>query len=565
MKNFYKQLILSPILNIFIAIFIFNTLILIWINYIEYDFKLRLVEYIFIELFYIIGVENLLFFLLWIFFRKFLKKISYFLLAIFSLFFIFESFLLLKFYTEFNVFILDAIVHTNLNEISEFGNSFIDIKSFLIILATILILFFSFKVKPLEFNKKNYIIFLIIFFVSICFSIGKTFLKYKEGDDYFNRINKSAIFRIFYVNISYFSNKSNTINLDEVINFYEKHYSKNLKLNLYLEDKNLPKNIVFIIGESSQRNYMSIYSYPINTTPNLKNLQASSNLIAFNNTVCPFTSTNPSLQRVLNFSSYDQEKLWFDSLNMVDMFKIRGYKTAWFSNQEKFGVFSGAATSVSMRADISKFSSYLQRNISVYDEILLDLFNNFNSDKNFYVFHLMGSHLKYEFRYPNNFDKFGKIDLNLPLNNKEKKILRYYLNTIYYNDFIVNEIYELFKDEDSLIIYLSDHGESIFEQNGLVGHGGIFNRFVCEIPLIFIGSNEFISKHSDIWHALEKARDKPFMSDDIIHTMADIIKFYPEEFMATKSLLRDEFDTTRKRIVDGKDYEGVRHQIPYRD
>lgn len=46
------------------------------------------------------------------------------------------------------------------------------------------------------------------------------------------------------------------------------------------------------------------------------------------------------------------------------------------------------------------------------------------------------------------------------------------------------------------------------------------------------------------------------MSDDLAHTLADILGVLPLEFNPKRSLLKDKFDITRKRIVDDKfDYD----------
>ena len=108
-------------------------------------------------------------------------------------------------------------------------------------------------------------------------------------------------------------------------------------------------NIVFIIGESLQRNEMSVYGFTLPTTPNLTALKQSGNAIIYTNTISPDTYTNGSLAKVLNFSNYESKEPWSKSLNIVDMFSLSGYKTSWISNQE--GV---SATILSPHASVAK-------------------------------------------------------------------------------------------------------------------------------------------------------------------------------------------------------------------
>ena len=114
-------------------------------------------------------------------------------------------------------------------------------------------------------------------------------------------------------------------------------------------------------------------------------------------------------------------------------------------------------------------------------------------------------------------------------------------------------MFKIFSGDDSLIVYLSDHGENLYE-NGRLGHG-MESRFTYEIPLLFIGSREFLSDHAKLWQRLAAAKDKPFMSDDLAHLLADIIGVAPLEFDERKSPIRADFNASRKRIANGVDYD----------
>lgn len=313
---------------------------------------------------------------------------------------------------------------------------------------------------------------------------------------------------------------------------------------------------------------MSLYDYKIPTTPLLKNLENSHNLIKFNDVISPYTATNPVLEYALNFNNYESKnsKHYSDSLNIIDLFKLAGYNTSWISNQEIFSRYQSAATAVVKGADNMKFTGGLQTharsNASIYDEELLPFLLEFKNESGFYIVHLLGNHIKYKLRYPSEFNKFKKDEIDEPIDEKQKEILSQYLNSIVYNDFIINEIYKIFKDDDSLILYFSDHGESLYEFKGLLGHGFV-SRFTCEIPLMFIASDEFKAKHSGLWQKIQEAKDKPFMTDDLPHTLADIIGVKPLEYDESRSLISLNFNTKRKRIMQGVDYEAIKNQKAY--
>ena len=326
-------------------------------------------------------------------------------------------------------------------------------------------------------------------------------------------------------------------------------------------EKRRVKNIVLIIGESLQRRHMSLYGYGIQTTPLLEGLEASGNLIKFSDTISPYATTNQVLMRLLNFSNYESErqKAWFRSLSIIDMFSLSGYRTFWISNQEAFGAHALSAKSAADRADGETFlsKSNLYETVRIKpDGALLPLINQAKagqSERNFYVIHLIGNHMDYSLRYPEGFGKFSEADVKAKLTPDQKKVVAYYDNSVLYNDFVINEIFKIFSADDSLIVYLSDHGENLYE-NGRLGHG-MESRFSYEIPLLFIASREFLAAHAALWQKLEAAKDKPFMSDDLAHLLADIIGVAPLELDTRRSPIRADFNTSRKRIANGVDYD----------
>ena len=321
------------------------------------------------------------------------------------------------------------------------------------------------------------------------------------------------------------------------------------------------KNIILIIGESLQRGHMSLYGYGVKNTPLLEGLEASGNLIKFSDTISPYGTTNQVLMRLLNFSDYESERkrAWFRNLSIIDMFKLSGYRTFWISNQEAFGAHALSAKSAADRADAESFlsKSNLYETVRIKpDGVLLPLINQAKAgqrERNFYVIHLIGSHMDYSLRYPEEFGKFSAADVRAKLTSKQKDVVAYYDNSVLYNDFVINEIFKIFSGDDSLIVYLSDHGENLYE-NGRLGHG-MESRFTYEIPLLFIASREFLSDHATLWQRLAAAKDKPFMSDDLAHLLADIIGVAPLEFDEHKSPIRADFNASRKRIANGVDYD----------
>ncbi len=115
------------------------------------------------------------------------------------------------------------------------------------------------------------------------------------------------------------------------------------------------------------------------------------------------------------------------------------------------------------------------------------------------MFHLIGSHNWYANRFPKSFAKFKPNDLdfsNLHTNSdRDKQIVTDYVNSLYYNDAVLNGIFNLFKDKDAIVFYLSDHAQDMFESGPTYGHR--CSKAGLEIPFMIYVSDIFKEKHPE--------------------------------------------------------------------
>ncbi|GAA7671006.1 hypothetical protein HpMMM64_14410 [Helicobacter pylori] len=172
-------------------------------------------------------------------------------------------------------------------------------------------------------------------------------------------------------------------------------------------------------------------------------------------------------------------------------------------------------------------------------------------NKNFIVFHLLGSHSWYADRFPKSFAKFKPSDLDFSnlhaSSDRDKQIVADYVNSLYYNDFVLNGIFNLFKDKDAIVFYLSDHVQDIFESGSTYGHR--CSKAGLEIPFMIYVSDVFKEKHPKKVKLIKNALNKPFMSDDLIHSLLPLVGIHTKDEIESKNLFSPKFDTQRKRAV----------------
>ena len=333
-----------------------------------------------------------------------------------------------------------------------------------------------------------------------------------------------------------------------------KEISENLDKNIIsiISNNSEIKNIILIIGESTGRKHMSLYGYPIETNPLLKKLEKSGNIYKFTDIISPHAHTIPSIKKLLTFYNFESTKKWHEYNNIIDIMKKAGYETYWFSNQESSGVYGNLSAALGSRSEVIKFTNLKSSDSeteNLYDEEVVKLSDKYiknNLNKKFIIYHLLGTHSKYRNRYPKKYSMFK---------NKNRNISEYD-NAVLYNDFVVNEIISRFKKEKTVLFYVSDHGEEVYEFRNFKGHSEENgSRYMVEIPFIIYVSDKFKEKYPKVIKNIENSLNKPYMTDDLIYTILEIAQVKTEEFDETRSIINEKYNSSRKRIFSGKDYD----------
>ncbi|HBT79048.1 MAG TPA: hypothetical protein DEA67_02545 [Selenomonas sp.] len=343
---------------------------------------------------------------------------------------------------------------------------------------------------------------------------------------------------------------------------YEKIYhSMPHDVEVDANDSDLP-NVVFVLGESTSRNHMGIYDYDLPTTPKMSKRYANSELQRFTDVISPEPQTIPVVERLFTFYDNESEGKWYFYKNIFDILHAAGYRTVWLSNQEPSGIYGNVPHAYAERCSEYEFTtiegSHIHQNGP--DENILPLLDRhiqMPAEKNFYVLHLMGAHAQYTKRYPQAFSHFDADDEN-GKNEAQKQARAAYDNAVLYDDRILDQIIERFENEDAILIFVSDHGEDVYDDGEHIGHypNGSLHQF--EIPMLIWTSERFKNAHPDIQAKIDDAVHRSYMTDDMIHSLLDILNIKTPEFDRTRSIFNSDFREDRKRICDGRDYDTVR-------
>jgi heptose-I-phosphate ethanolaminephosphotransferase len=314
-----------------------------------------------------------------------------------------------------------------------------------------------------------------------------------------------------------------------------------------------PSTLVLVIGESTDRQRMSLYGYGRPTTPNLDAMRDQ--LTVFDDVVTPRPYTIEALQQVLTFADEEHPDLYLSTPSLLNLMRQAGYKTYWITNQQTMTKRNTMLTTFSQQADEQVYlNNNRDQNARQYDESTFEPFAKALRDpapRKFIVVHLLGTHMRYENRYPETFARFNDAQ-GAPAWLSADQLASYnsYDNAVLHNDFVVSSLIKAFaaSDPSGLLVYFSDHGEEVYDSQAR----SMLGRDEAN-PSSWMYTVPFIVWTSPQWRA-EHPRDftgqtaRPYSTSHFIHTWADLVGLRFDGFEASKSLVSPQF-AARPRLI----------------
>jgi heptose-I-phosphate ethanolaminephosphotransferase len=183
--------------------------------------------------------------------------------------------------------------------------------------------------------------------------------------------------------------------------------------------------------------------------------------------------TIEALQQVLSFADQVSPERFFTEPTLINIMQQAGYEVTWITNQQTQTKRNTMLTTLSQMADRQVYlNNNRAQNSKTHDEVVLPPLAQALASKaprKMIVVHLLGTHRKYNYRYPDQFEQFSNAD-GAPAWVAAETLGKYnsYDNAIRYNDFVLSEIISLLKQETSstAMAYLSDHGEVAYDTAG---------------------------------------------------------------------------------------------------
>ena len=329
--------------------------------------------------------------------------------------------------------------------------------------------------------------------------------------------------------------------------------------------------IVLVIGESFNKHHTPLYEKGyLPTTPLLMQQQEKGNLVVYTDAVAPFNFTSNAFKYM--FSTWDEESgdEWTGHTLFPAVFKKAGYCVDFYTNQfamAQTDMWDFAGGTIFNHHGLSELQ-FTHRNPDIFDydgELLHELppTDSLTAHPTLLIVHLRGQHVKYDNRYPQAYAKFTPNDEKTPFGGQTgREIAAHYDNATLYNDAVVNTVFEMLTNTDGIGIYLSDHGEEVYDWRDKYERTNErtitpeIARYQYEIPLMFYMSDSFKEHHPDVAEAVKTSADRPFISSDLCHLLFYLGGISIPDYQEKRNILSPQYDKTRKRIIGSStDYD----------
>ena len=349
---------------------------------------------------------------------------------------------------------------------------------------------------------------------------------------------------------------------------------RDARKNLHFSDVTLldgesaeSRTYVFIIGESANRHHLALYGYRRPTTPELDAL-AREGMLVFRDVASASTHTIPSLRATLLFHGLDGDKDILEARSLIGLFNDAGFETYWLSNQT---ASADGLTGTAVIAGDARHAAFLNRaahegKSTSHDGVLLPALRETlrAPAQNKAIFlHLIGSHLSYGLRYPEEFSRFtDTADIpDAPWRSRDdKKYVNEYDNSLLYTDHIVGQVMRMVAQAPgrNFVIYFSDHGQEVYDTRPMRGQDARNpTRNMLDVPFVCMLSQGYLDANTAFARQLQEAADKPFSLANFAQSAAQLARIGFDGFSGRDSLFSPDYRPGKRKAPGGGDYDDL--------
>lgn len=314
-----------------------------------------------------------------------------------------------------------------------------------------------------------------------------------------------------------------------------------------------PRTIVLVVGESVNRENMSLYGYKRNTTPRLdaKKIE-DKNLYLSKYAYSSKASTVAAFNDMFEFSDGSKGS---DS-KLFAYFRAAGYQIYWISNQDDLAIKAEFQDFSHQAVNLNRISG--RSSTSMDEKVLPELEKALAepAEKKLIVVHLIGIHPHFSFRYPSGTQPSWEADDSVRIRMQKLgrslrtlELLEHYDKAMLYQDQVVSRTLALTEESDkkrsdvkTSWIFLSDHSVETGRRADRVGHS---NKTISGYTIPFL----FWTQKSDLSEGEIVQENASFRSDWLSYFLLDLAGIRCNFPIFEKSWLSHQYKWIEPKVV----------------
>jgi len=429
----------------------------------------------------------------------------------------------------------------------------------------------------------------ILYSVAVLFIIYLTKFKVEYSN---NELLKYSFIKVVLLTTLLILSHSQTTTSRFILDKYKSYNLELETLNQKIEERKNSKQIkvktksekdetyVIVLGESLNKNHMSLYGYFRNTNPRLTKALNQNNSVIIENAYSCHTHTMPTLSYALTEANQNNNIKFSEATTILEILKSADIETYWISNQPLLGKWDNAIGAIAHTADhtISLNKSLGETNETqkfdeaVIPELAKAIKASTNKSKVIFI-HLMGNHALYSSRYPVEDYNFYTSDLKTKEFGKTAKskpdLINHYDNSVLYNDFVISKLIETLDSADpNLLLYTSDHADDVIRRR--YHNSQRFTYEMTEIPLLIHYNKAYSERYENKIKNLKINKNKLFCNDIFLELILGLTNIENQNYKSDLNLCSENYSgapekayTLHNKVAytaeDNKNYHQVKN------
>lgn len=424
---------------------------------------------------------------------------------------------------------LELVFRTHLKEATELLSS---LWPLLLIFILLWVLYFYFAAKePQEWLFPKIVSTILLISIPVIVLIGTVvFSVYARRIHYEITISGTlktakdlALMKFYKIHpYDFYLNSIEIIKSQRQINRYNQQL-ETFSFNISPKTDTIAELYVLVIGETARAHNFSLNGYERQTNPRL---QSRSNLLSFTHAYSQANLTQSAVPHILSRVGALQHDSIYAEKSLVEAFQEAGFAASWLNNGHDVRYVNRIIPVVDHYWSAGRSMSEGEH----YDICMLQPFLNIvnTEDKQFIVLHHLGSHWRYDQRYPKQNEIYqpcagSDFSINMIQPQNKQLLVNAYDNSILYTDFFLDTLITTIESLHipTVMLYLSDHGENLYDdEQELVMHGTYQGtEYEYNIPFILWYSDEYKQMYPEKIRAAEENKNARFSTMVVFHSL----------------------------------------------